>query len=89
MLSRFTNRREMLFTRLKQYKIARQYSEDALKKLFEIYLEYHDKGGILGAWQFAEIPITHSPGPNLEAEPGMWTKWIRERLSTQGHKMLE
>lgn len=82
MLSRFTNKHESLFTRLKQYKIARQYSEDALKKLFEIYLEYHDKGGILEAWQFAEIPITHDAG-DLSAEPGTWTKYIRKRLAEQ------
>lgn len=80
MLSRFTNRHEVLFTRLKQYRVARQYSEDALKKLFEIYLEYHDKGGILEVWQFAEIPITHDAG-DISIETGEWTKWIRERLA--------
>ena len=88
MLSRFTNKQETLFTRLKQHKVVQQYSEDTLKKLFEIYLEYRDKGGILEPWQFAEIPITYNAG-DISAEPGMWTKWIRERLAEQGRKMLE
>ena len=88
MLSRFINKHEVLFTQLKQYRVARQYSEVALKKLFEIYLEYHDKGGILEVWQFAEIPITHDAG-DISIESGEWTKWIRERLSIQGCEMLE
>ena len=83
MVSRFTNRRESLFTRLKQYRIAQSYSEDALKKLFEIYLEYRDKGGALEVCQFAEIPITHDAG-NLSIESGDWTKYIRKRLAEQG-----
>ena len=73
----------------KQYRVAQHYSEHTFERLYKIFCTYRDRGGILNFSEFAYIPINKNPGCNLEAEPGTWPKYTRERLAEQGCEILE
>ena len=63
------------------------YTDDELRRLWDIYLTYKQRGGRLDWTRFAMIPLTHKNG-NISLETGTWTKYIRERLAEQGREML-
>ena len=77
-------RKDTELKQLKKYKVASHYSDSTFRALYEIFVTYRNRGGILSFTDFANIPIKKDPGENLEDEPGYWTKGIRTSLATQG-----
>ena len=68
----------------KTLEVAKHYADKTFEALYEIFVTYRNRGGILSFTDFANIPIKKDPGKNLEDESGIWTKGIRTSLATQG-----
>ena len=77
-------RKDAELKKFKTYKVASHYADKTFEALYEIFVTYRNRGGILSFTDFANIPIKKDPGENLDQEPGFWTKGIRTSLATQG-----
>ena len=78
------NVRNTEYKMFKTYEVAKHYADKTFEALYEIFYTYRNRGGILNFSDFAYIPIKKNPGKNLDQEPGVWTKGIRNSLATQG-----
>ena len=50
-------RKDTELKRLKKYKVASHYSDKTFEALYEIFVTYRNRGGILNFSEFAWIPI--------------------------------
>lgn len=70
--------------RFRKYEASQNYTDNEFNIIYDLFCTYRSRGGILNFSEFAWIPIKKDPGKNLDQEQGIWTKYIREHLSTHG-----
>ena len=63
------------------------YTEHELKNLYNIFLTYKSRGGVLFWDIFALIPLTGNAG-DISREHTTWTKYVRELLAERGRNIL-
>ena len=76
--------REYEIKQCKKCSASKNYTDETFNRIYDIFVTYRSRGGILNFSEFAWIPIKKDPGNNLDQETTMWTKYIREYISAHG-----
>jgi hypothetical protein len=63
------------------------YTESQFNLIKDIFITYHNRGGVLPFVDFAMIPIKKDVW-NIEKERGAWCRYIRRKLANEWNDII-